>query len=590
MEPRPYQMESVAATYEYLEREPGNPCIVLPTGTGKSIVIAMLVADTVGRWGGRVCVLAHVKELLEQNAAEIRLLCPTLDIGIYSAGLKKRDTGHNVIVAGIQSVYRRADDLGSFDLIIVDEAHLIPPDGDGMYQSFLRDAKVINPRVRLVGLTATPYRLQGGLICGPSKLLHKIVYEYSIKSAIADGYLAPLKSRGGKARADLSGVAIRGGEFVESQMQAAFDQSELIRDACAEIVALTGDRQSILLFCAGIEHAKHVAATIREMTGQEVGEVYGDTPQRERDITIRRFKGLDAGADDLLTPRGPLRWLVNVAVLTTGFNHPALDCIAMLRATESPGLLVQIAGRGTRRAPHKSDCLFLDYGDNILRHGPIDAIVVREKGEAKGLAPSRECPECAALVGIAIAICPECGYAWPPPERDGTPRHGAMASDMGILSGEVTDSEHEVFVVDYREHRKKGSQPGDPRTMRVDYRLKSGITISEWVCPEHEGFARGKFVKWWTERCRLPPPGNVDHCLSLAEGGLLATPAKITVRIISGERFPRVLSAELPEKPEISEQWHEHLKGDLGYFVRREVVPAAPPEPLAIADTDEVPF
>lgn len=590
MEPRPYQIESVAATYEYLGSDTGNPCIVLPTGTGKSVVIAMLVADTVGRWGGRVCVLAHVKELLEQNAAEIRGLCPTLDVGIYSAGLKRRDTGHNVIVAGIQSVYRRADDLGSFDLIIIDEAHLIPPEGDGMYQSFLRDAKVINPRVRLVGLTATPYRLQGGVICGPAKLLHKIVYEYSIKTAIADGYLAQLRSRGGKARADLSQVPIRGGEFLESAMQEAFDQSELVRDACAEIIELSRDRKSILVFCAGVDHAKHVAETLSTMAGQEVGQLYGDTPDRERAALIARFKGLPYAHDDLLAPTGPLRWLVNVAVLTTGFNYPGLDCIVMLRGTESPGLLVQIAGRGTRKAAGKTDCLFLDYGDNILRHGPIDAIVVKQKGEAKGQPPSRECPECATLVGIATAICPECGYAWPPPERNFGPRHGAMASDAGILSGQVTDSEHRVDQVIYRVHRKKGSQPGDPRTLRVDYCLPSGVTISEWQCPEHDGFARSRFVKWWTERCRLPPPGNVDHCVSLAEGGLLATPAKIVVRHISGERFPRVLSYELPEKPEVSDQWREHLSGDLSYFERRETTPPPAPEPLEIATADEIPF
>ncbi len=113
--------------------------------------------DAVTKWNGRVLVLAHVKELLEQNAEKIRQLCPDLSVGVYSAGLKSRDTDQSVIVAGIQSVYRRACELDRFDLIIVDECHLLPPDGEGRYQQFLADTKKVNPNVRLIGLTATPY-------------------------------------------------------------------------------------------------------------------------------------------------------------------------------------------------------------------------------------------------------------------------------------------------------------------------------------------------------------------------------------------------------------------------------------------------
>ena len=115
-------------------------------------------------------VLAHVKELLEQSAATLRTIAPDLDVGVYSAGLRRRDTDHPVIVAGIQSVYKRACELDAFDLILVDEAHLLPPDGEGMYQNFLADAKIINPNVRLIGLTATPYRLKSGMLCDPEQL------------------------------------------------------------------------------------------------------------------------------------------------------------------------------------------------------------------------------------------------------------------------------------------------------------------------------------------------------------------------------------------------------------------------------------
>lgn len=134
--PRPYQSEAVEAVYEHLRTKDNNPCVVLPTGTGKSLVLAQIAKDAVEKWNGRVLILAHVKELLEQNADKIRKLCPELKIGIYSAGLKSRDTAEQVIVAGIQSVYNKACELDAFDLVIVDEAHLISSEGDGMYSDF----------------------------------------------------------------------------------------------------------------------------------------------------------------------------------------------------------------------------------------------------------------------------------------------------------------------------------------------------------------------------------------------------------------------------------------------------------------------
>ena len=191
--PRPYQSEAVEAVYEHLRTKGNNPCVVLPTGTGKSLVLAQIAKDSVEKWNGRVLILAHVKELLEQNADKIRKLCPELKIGIYSAGLRSRDTTEQVIVAGIQSVYNKACELDAFDLVIVDEAHLISSEGDGMYRTFLADMKVINPHVRVIGLTATPFRLKGGLICKPENILNEICYEAGLKEMIQQGYLSDLE-------------------------------------------------------------------------------------------------------------------------------------------------------------------------------------------------------------------------------------------------------------------------------------------------------------------------------------------------------------------------------------------------------------
>ena len=164
---RPYQEEVKSAVYSHLRNREDNPCAVVPTAGGKTPIMASICRDAVGQWEGRVLILAHVKELLEQTAEKLQIVCPEVDFGIYSAGLKRRDTEHSVIVAGIQSVYKRACELDAFDLVMVDEAHLIPLEGDGMYRQFLADAKVINPHIRIIGFTATPFRLKTGPICTP---------------------------------------------------------------------------------------------------------------------------------------------------------------------------------------------------------------------------------------------------------------------------------------------------------------------------------------------------------------------------------------------------------------------------------------
>ena len=167
---RPYQNEAVQAVYKYLANHDDNPCVVMPTGTGKSLVIAQIATDAVQKWHGRVLVLAHVKELLEQNAGKIKALCDGIDVGVYSAGLNSRDTDTPILVAGIQSVYNKPDVIGKFDVCVVDECHTIPPDGDGVYRTLLTAMQKKNPLLRVIGFTATPYRMKGGLICKPENI------------------------------------------------------------------------------------------------------------------------------------------------------------------------------------------------------------------------------------------------------------------------------------------------------------------------------------------------------------------------------------------------------------------------------------
>lgn len=546
MKLRPYQQAAIDAVYDYLRQHDDNPCVVIPTAGGKTPVLATICKDAVMQWGGRVLVLAHVKELLEQAADKLQVICPELKFGVYSAGLRRRDTEHPVIVAGIQSVYKRACELDTFDLVIVDESHLIPPDGEGMYRQFLADAKVVNPRLRTIGLTATPFRLKSGMICGPENILNAVCFEVGVRELIRDGYLCPLVTKAGREKADTEQLHVRAGEFVADEVEQLMDQDQLVESACQEIVDYTQDRRAVLIFASGVKHAQHIQQVLQEKHSVECGFVCGKTPAGERDELLARFRGQPS---DGLFERPSLKYLVNVNVLTTGFDAPNIDCVAMLRPTLSPGLYYQCLGRGFRLHPFKKNCLVLDYGGNVLRHGPVDQIRVREtNGDNQGgEAPAKECPDCHSLIAAGYATCPDCGYEFPKPERA---NHDSNASSEAVLSGQVTETDYAVRDVLYSVHVKQGADENSPKTMRVDYKIGFYRFKSEWVCFEHSGYARWKAEMWWQARSPDPVPATAQEAVDIANAGGLAITKSITVRSVAGEKFDRIVDYELGEKPE----------------------------------------
>jgi DNA repair protein RadD len=532
---RPYQEDVKTAVYDHLRSRDDNPCAVVPTAGGKTPIMASICKDAVGLWGGRVLILAHVKELLEQTADKLKVVCPEIGFGIYSAGLKRRDTQNPVIVASIQSVYKKACELDAFHLIMVDEAHLIPLEGDGMYRQFLADAKVINPELRIIGFTATPYRLKTGPICTPDGFLNHICYEVGVRELIRDGFLCPLISKAGRAKAELSSLHVRGGEFVSDEVESLMDQESLVSSAASEIMEYTADRNACLIFASGVQHGQHIVEVLREQHGVECGFVCGDTPIPERDATLARFKA------------GDLKYLCNVNVLTTGFDAPNIDCVALVRPTMSPGLYYQMVGRGFRLHPSKENCLVLDFGGNVLRHGPVDDIKVTTLDRGDGKAPAKECPSCQAVIAAGFATCPQCGYVFPPPDRQ---QHDPKASEAGILSGQVTTTKFQVQDVHYSIHIKRGASDDAPRTLRVDYRVGWHEYKSEWICFEHEGYARQKAVAWWRKRSPDPVPDSVERAIEIIEGGGLAPPLAIKVRTVAGDPYERIIDYELGPMPE----------------------------------------
>ena len=521
---RYYQVEAIDALYNWFDTRPGNPLIVLPTGTGKSLVIAdfcmgalTMAPDT------KIMILTHVRELITQNYQELLDLWPFAPAGINSAGVGSRSTNEPIIFAGIQSVHRDAEKFQKVDVVLVDEAHLIPRNTNTMYRRFLAELLIINPYLKIVGLTATPYRLDSGrLDVGDDAIFDGIAYEYSVRQAVADGFLAPLVSKAPETRLEVTGVHTRGGEFIAGELQAAVDIDATNRAAVAEIVAYGADRRSWLIFGAGVEHATHLAEIVREH-GISAATIFGETPKTERDAIIKNFKA------------GVIRCLVSMGVLTTGFNAPAVDLLAMMRPTKSTGLYVQIGGRGMRLFEGKQNCLVLDFAGNVARHGPIDAVNPREPTAGEGEMPTKECPDCATILPAATRVCPECGHEFPEPEIE----IHATATTLPVMTFDEPDWLN-VTRIDYSRHEKQDRPP----SMLVTYWC--GLARHrDWICFEHSGFARQKAVRWWLQhrhdvRSAYPPPMTVQEALGRLDE--LKQPTRIAIKKVG--RYTEVVREE----------------------------------------------
>lgn len=512
---RPYQRGSLDALYDYWQDGGGNGLIVLPTGAGKALVIAALTSELLQRWPDlRIGIVTHTRELVSQNFKELLSYWPGAPAGIYSAGLGRRDTRSRILFMSIQSVFRKVRQLGAFDVIIVDECHLIPRSSDTSYGRFLADLRDLTPDMRVVGTTATPYRLDSGRLDeGEGAIFDTVVYDANVGDLIREGYLSPLVSKATLTQLDTTGVAKRGGDFVPGQLAAAVDHDDITQAAVAEMVRWGADRRAWLAFCAGVDHALHVRDAIRA-AGFTAETVTGETPAGERDRIIAAFKA------------GRIRCLTSVSVLTTGFNVPQVDMLALLRPTQSTGLYVQMVGRALRNAPGKADALILDYAGCVKAHGPIDAITARGAPKAKkpkdGEEPVRakECPSCKSLNALNVRHCVTCAHEW---VRDEGPKHDAVADATHTILSTDGAPWLDVSGMSFARHKKFGGTD----SLRAEFHC--GITTHRvWVCLEHQGTARRKAAEWWRRMGGGDVPATVEDGLARAAG--LVWPDQIQVR------------------------------------------------------------
>lgn len=524
MQLRPYQIEGLTSLWSYFDKGgKGNPLLCWPTGTGKSIVPAIFIQEVMRQWPDqRFLMITSVSELIKQNLKVLKLVWPNAPVGIYSAGLNQKDIAFPIIYGGIQSMVKNPSIFGHRDIAFVDEAHLISQNDASMYLTFFATLKLINPKLKIIGMTATPYRMgQGRLIDDGlfTDIAHDITGMESFNKLIGEGFLAPLIPQLTKTELDVSNVGMAKGDFIAKQLQGAVDKQEITFAGLRETVEAGYDRGHWLIFSSGIEHSEHIAAMLGTF-GIECAAVHSKQPDDYNDAAIKAFK------------EGSLRSIASFSKLTTGFDDPLIELIADFRPTMSIPLHVQKYGRGTRPAEGKNNCKVLDFARNTRRLGPInDPIIPRKKGEKAGDAPIKLCPVCGAYNHISARICIQCKeeFAFQIKIFAKADTEQLIRSDLPIT---------ETFDVDrvfYAKHEKSGKPP----SIKVMYFCGMQM-FNEYVCFEHGGMAAHKARDWWRQRHATEPPTTTDEALMMQ--AQLRAPKRINVWV--NTKYPTILSAE----------------------------------------------
>lgn len=481
MIPRDYQVQAVESIWKYFSNNTGNPLLCLPTGTGKSVIIALLLKKIFEAFPNqKVLMITHVKELIQQNFEKLKSVWNEAPVGVYSAGLKKRESQQKIIFCGIQSVAKKAELFGSVDLVVIDEAHLVSHNANSQYRNFIAKLKESNSYLKVIGLTATPFRSNFGLLTDAgifTDIAFDITQKDEFVKLINQGYLSALVPFATNHKIDVSNVKITNGEFNQKELAKAVNVGDITEKILNDAIELAKNRNKWLIFSSGIEHGKEICECLNEK-GILTTCVFGDLSNAERDRRIADFK------------TGKYKAIVNYGVLTTGFDCPEIDCIIMIRPTLSPVLWVQMLGRGTRPSANKENCLVLDYAGNTERLGAINDPKIPYKSKTKnkkqkqGEASQKICPMCNAANIAQNVYCWKCNYFFKGEKLN------SVSSDLALIQKTFF---HFVKVskINITEYQKKGK----PKCFKVDYYC--GVyKMTEFLCPLHGGYAQDVFFKW----------------------------------------------------------------------------------------------
>lgn len=396
MKLRAYQQEAVDAATAWMRRSVMPGLLELATGAGKSHVVAAIADWTYKNTGKCILCLQPSKELTEQNYEKYLLTGNTASI--FSASAGRKCTRHPVVYGTPGTVKNSLSRFGDkFGVVVIDEAHETTP----TIQMIIGHLRSKNPMLRVIGMTATPYRMRDGYIFqydvdgsfvdesqSRNPYYNTLLYRITTRDLIDMGFLTPAHADPHHAASyDASGLVVNSrGKFDAADIERVFEgRGRLTADIVADVVRHSVGRRGVMLFAATVQHAQEIMESLPPESSRMIGGTINmggvDRKKLIDDFKAQRFK-----------------YIVSVGTLTTGFDAPHVDVVAVLRATESPGLFQQIIGRGLRLCDGKEDLLVLDYAGNIERHqlhGDLFAPQIRAKGAGQSGTPAQiECPDC----------------------------------------------------------------------------------------------------------------------------------------------------------------------------------------------------
>jgi DNA repair protein RadD len=398
---RPRQKELVTKTVTAL-REHGNTLAVAPTGAGKTIMLSAVLGDLFKEDTSRACVLAHRDELTVQNQSKFKRVNPHLSTSVFNATIK---AWHGDVTFAMVQTLSRESNLATMpvlDALVIDEAHHARADS---YLRVIEHAQKANPNLKLLGMTATPNR---GDKLGLRPIFDNVADQITVKELIDSGHLVPPRTfvMDVGVRDELSKVRKTALDY-DMGAVASIMNTVPINDAVVKHwKEKAGDRKTVV-FCSTVQHAQDVAASFNA-AGVSAVFVHGEMSDTERSNTLEAYTS------------GEAQVIVNVAVLTEGWDFPPTNCVVLLRPSSYKSTMVQMIGRGLRTIDPaeypgvvKKDCIVLDFGTASLIHGSLEQEVDLDDQHKDGEAPYKECPECRAAVPIASKECALCGYEWP---------------------------------------------------------------------------------------------------------------------------------------------------------------------------------
>ena len=553
---RPYQEAALTSIFKYLYKKKGHPLVVAPVGAGKSLLIAEFIRRVHSDFPRtRIVMLTHVKELLEQNYSELKEQYPDSDVGFYCAGLAQKRLHNDITFASIQSVHNKIALFNRCpEIIIIDECHLLSHNDQTQYRKFIDSVLDINPNCKVIGFTGTPFRSDTGrLEEGEGALFTDVAYEISMTYMIEQGYWSKPITPKPKYVMDVSGVGTRNGDYIVGQLEKKIDTDEVTIECVKELLLYANDRKKVLVFTAGVLHCQHVVDCLRSF-GQSAEMVTGETDKEKRAKIIADYKN------------GKFKYLVNVAVLTTGFNVPDIDCLCFMRPTKSPVLYIQCVGRGVRPVyadgydlsttegrlnaisnSIKQDCLVVDFGGVVEHLGAIDTVDIRRKSngvksetDEKGEAILKICPSCGTECAASQRYCYSCSYSFISANLN------VNASNEAVTTIDQPAEWVKVMSMTVTKHTKRDNPDAKP-TMCVSYGTMRGL-IKEWVCFEHDGFARDKARSWFFKRF---PMGEVPDTIDFALTYKWPQPSIIEIK--KDGKFWRILGVEFNKQEPVIE-------------------------------------